>query len=633
MSSRVRSVPTASSLVSLFAVHLSRSLLKPYGFPALALLFLVTANGTATADCLASFREIKFPDGSARVKNYVCTNDGVAKPEIRVEFDRLSEAAAGSLIQGAPYPELDKVFGKVRVADNAVTAEAKKLFEKFGTMSMDENCFAFQVASAAGGKAYRNNPDATCGKRTLWYLTFPDRENLTTISMPLPDASEHYQSATDWPQGFSFFYRGGGDCGKSPIPCTTIWRPARAEDLAHYDENQVTLNKMLGFDEDASEPAQTNETEPEAIESDETEPDDWAKVRKRYFDLITYLTRDGMPDDFLFITGAATECGGGIDFSLHIRQMILAVAFIQNISDKPISIEGLLGSEIPAAGLRAAASGVSGAGGQISFSSGEIEPGETIGVPLAISFIMADSLKGPFQDQAGAAKTFKAIEAAKPGTVFALKDEGGDRPVIVRKTRESFAPPTVPKPAIYAFGPELQLNGLVISGKQLVFDQASRNFMQLTAGEGYGSCPYLYAWDEGHSAWVREGKLIDKANSKDKEMTETKTFTGFRSKFRLAEEELEVSYIDHVKLEVELKDGTGMTLRPDFEAMSAQDGRYATIKSGARIEFSFALPPNVTAADVTQSTLAVTGYYRRYSSMMMARQWEPLVGSGFDRKH
>ena len=57
------------------------------------------------------------------------------------------------------------------------------------------------------------------------------------------------------------------------------------------------------------------------------------------------------------------------------------------------------------------------------------------------------------------------------------------------------------------------------------------------------------------NAWVRHGKVIDKANSKDKEMTETKTFSGFRSKFRLAEEELEVSYIDHVKLEVELKDG------------------------------------------------------------------------------
>src|ERR1700730_4557825 len=200
-------------------------------------------------------------------------------------------------------------------------------------------------------------------------------------------------------------------------------------------------------------------------------------------------------------------------------------------------------------------------------------------VPLSISFIMADSLKEPFRDQAGAAKTFRAIEVAKPGTVFELKDESGDTPVAVRKTRESFAPPTAPKPATYAFGPELRLSGLVMGGKQLVFDQASRNFMQLTAGEGYGSCPYLYAWDDGQNVWVRHGKIIHAANSKDKEITEAKTFPGFKPKFQLAEEELEGAYTDRGGLEVELNDGTGMTLRPNLDLISAQDGRYATIKA------------------------------------------------------
>ena len=63
-----------------------------------------------------------------------------------------------------------------------------------------------------------------------------------------------------------------------------------------------------------------------------------------------------------------------------------------------------------------------------------------------------------------------------------------------------------------------------------------------------------------------------------------------------------------------------MTLKPDFTAMTRQDARYATIKAGDRIEFSFALPPTVKPEDVKQSTLAVTGYYRRYSDLLMARQ-------------
>ena len=48
--------------------------------------------------------------------------------------------------------------------------------------------------------------------------------------------------------------------------------------------------------------------------------------------------------------------------------------------------------------------------------------------------------------------------------------------------------------------------------------------MQLDGWRRLGSCPYLYVWDNGDNVWVRYGKVIDVANSKDKEMTETKIF-------------------------------------------------------------------------------------------------------------
>ena len=617
-----------SDLFPVLAANFSRSLRRggcetlALAGLSLSLLFLCGTSSTATAQCVASFREIKFPDGSARVKNYVCKSEGSAKPDIKVEFDRLSEAAAGSLIQGVSYPDLERAFGKVRVVNNAVATEAKKLFDEFGTKSLDATCYAFQVASATGGKQYQSNADDNCGERPMWYLTFPDRENLTSIQFPLPAEVEYYRANTDWPKGYSFSYKGGEYCeGTSPILCTFIWRPARPEDLANFEANQAAYNKALGLDDYTLEPTEQDAAEaaPQASEAAET-TDTWANAPKRYFSLVNYLTRDGFPDDFLFITGEASECGGGVDFSIHIRQMMLDIAFIQNISNKPLSIEGLLGSEVQATNLRAAAAGASGTADRIALADGEIKPGETIAVPLAVSFVMSDSLKSQFGDLSEAAKTFKRIQSTAPGSIFELKDDGDETAAVIRKVRESFGAPTAPKPATYMYGPEVALKGLVVAGRPVVFDQASRNFMQLTAGEGYGSCPYLYAWDDGHNAWVRHGKVIDAANSKDKEMTETKTFDGFRSKFRLAEEELEVSYIDHVKLEVELRDGTGMTLRPDLKAMSTQDERYATIKAGDRIEFSFALPPTINAEDVKHSTLAITGYYRRYSDLLMARQ-------------
>lgn len=570
-----------------------------------------SASHPAAAQCVASFREIKFPDGSARVKNYVCKSEGAAKPELRVEFNRLSEAAAGSLIQGAPYPDLERAFGKIAVVDNPVTAEAKKLFDNFGTKSVEQDCYAFQVAAAAGGQQYASGSDdsAACSEaRTLWYLTFPDQAGLTTMQMPLPAEIEEYQTSAGWPRGFSFSYDANGECLNAPsLSCVAIWRPARPDDLANYDQNQIVYDRMAGM-----EPAT-----PEEIAAQQNDPESWQYKRKRYFALIDYLTAGGWPDDFLYVTARPSPCGGGLDFSLHIRQLIMDAAFIQNLTDKPLSIDGMLGAAVNGAGLRKPETGVVSATDAIGSGIGVLQPSATVVVPLAISFTMASSLADELRDQASAEQVFNKIQALPAGTMLAL--EFAEEPS-TKKARESFAAPSLPKPAIYAFGPELRLSGLVVNGQKIVFDQASRNFMQLTAGSGYGSCPYLYSWDDGHDAWVRHGKVIDAANSQEKEMTETKTFPGFRSKFRLAEEELEVSYIDQVKLEVMLKGGAGMTLAPNFAAMDAQDESYATIKAGDRIEFSFALPPTVKAADVKQSTLAITGYYRPYSSLLMARQ-------------
>ena len=135
----------------------------------------------------------------------------------------MSEAAAGNLIEGEPYPELDKAFGKVRLVNNAVAVETKKLFDDFGVKSLEETCYAFQVASATGGKGYASNADNNCGKRAMWYITFPDREDLTTLNFPLPADIEYYQANSDWPHGYSFFYKGGD--WHFDRPCGCRFRP------------------------------------------------------------------------------------------------------------------------------------------------------------------------------------------------------------------------------------------------------------------------------------------------------------------------------------------------------------------------------------------------------------------------
>ena len=367
---------------------------------ALAFLFICATISPASAQCVASFREIKFPDGSARVKNYVCKSEGSAKPDIRVEFDRLSEAAAGNLIEGEPYPELDKAFGKVRLVNNAVAVETKKLFDDFGVKSSRRPATRFKSRPPPAARAMRATPTTIAGKRAMWYITFPDREDLTTLNFPLPADIEYYQANSDWPHGYSFFYKGGEYCDgeTSLIYCTLIWRPANAADIANYEANQAAYDKALELGESTPEQAaqdvESGESADLSGEPDATSTELWGNAPKRYFSLVDYLTARRLARPIFSSSPARLpECGGGIDFSIHIRQMVLDVAFIQNISSKPVSIDGLLGSEAPGLQVAPGRADASCAASRIALAPGEIKPGETIAVPLAISFIMADSLE------------------------------------------------------------------------------------------------------------------------------------------------------------------------------------------------------------------------------------------------
>ncbi len=486
----------------------------------LALLFVSALGSAASAQCVASFREIKFADGSARVKNYVCKSEGSAKPDIRVEFDRLSEAAAGNLIQGEPYPELDKAFGKVRVIDNAVAAEAKKLFDEFGVKSLEETCYAFQVASATGGKGYASNADNNCGKRAMWYITFPDRENLTTLNFPLPADIEYYQANSDWPHGYSFFYKGGEYCEgeTSLIYCTMIWRPANAADIANYEANQAAYDKALGLDDYTPEQAaQDVESGESADLSDETDATSTEHLGQRAEALflagelshprrlpgrfsLRHRRGRGMRWRRRFLDPHPADGARRRFHPEHLQQA--------RVDRRSLGQRGIGDKSPRDRGRRRL--------GPARARSWPDQAGRDRRRPPRHLLRHGRQPQQPVRESSRGRQDLQAHPVRRaPGTMIELKDDNTDPPIVVKKVRESFAPPTAPKPATYVYGPEIALKGLVVAGKPIVFDQASRNFMQLTAGEGYGSCPYLYSWDQSDKAWVRHGKVIDAANNKD----------------------------------------------------------------------------------------------------------------------
>ena len=117
---------------------------------------------------------------------------------------------------------------------------------------------------------------------------------------------------------------------------------------------------------------------------------------------------------------------------------------------------------------------------------------------------------------------------------------------------------------------------------------------------------------------MRHGKIIDNANSPEKETTQRLSLVGLTTRFQIREEEFELTYLRSVRLELALADGRSVEIVPRWGDLASTPGDFQTIKYDQARSYDFELPENVRESDVVSSTLAVTGYYLRYSSLIAA---------------
>jgi len=238
-------------------------------------------------------------------------------------------------------------------------------------------------------------------------------------------------------------------------------------------------------------------------------------------------------------------------------------------------------------------------------------------VPLRLLWATSHGLGAPAH-RAAANETYRKIQALPAGHVFVLENKGDKRAPRLRKVRESVKEPAWPSTQTYVYGPEIQLDGLVVAGERMMLEGTSANFVELTVTSDGGSCPHLYSYNPASGLWRHHKKVIHTAKGKLRETTEWIDVDPSHRRFRLVEQELERSFIDKVALELTLRDGQVLSLAPDVEALRAADQRYVTLFAGDTAAFSFALPDGVVEADVTAARLAVTGYYERYDMLGVA---------------
>ncbi len=120
-----------------------------------------------------------------------------------------------------------------------------------------------------------------------------------------------------------------------------------------------------------------------------------------------------------------------------------------------------------------------------------------------------------------------------------------------------------------------------------------------------------------HNKWQKHGKVLHKAQSKALKQSETISYQGWVNEFRLSEEELEVTYIDAIHLEVSLKRGLTLRLLPKNSQLQKEDQQTVDLYANEYIQFDFDLPLSVKKEDILKSELIVVGYYERYSNMLV----------------
>lgn len=253
--------------------------------------------------------------------------------------------------------------------------------------------------------------------------------------------------------------------------------------------------------------------------------------------------KNGWERDFLTIFGDYDGCGG-FRFFMHYRQLILDVAFIENASKVPIKLNSLLGTDAADVHLRklSRAPSQNTVKDLAPYSALTLAPGEKIAIPLRITFVASEDARKIFSNSALSHQVYQGIVSSPAKTVFSTKNVDGSN---IRKTRDSFRAPSAPSFEDFVFGPAWELRGVSVNNHRVSLSETSRNYVEFTtvSNEG-GSCPFLYVWDQKTQKWVWRGKVIHRANAKDKETTQEVELRSLSLKFQLREEELELSFID-----------------------------------------------------------------------------------------
>lgn len=513
-----------------------------------------SAFAGASADCLKDVREMgKAVQGaqSTRLRSYLCGTNG--RSLLQLEFNRLNDLAMGLLLRRTMPEPIGSRWRTARIVENDVSREFNRLISEFGVSEIQENFAQLDIQPALPTSAASDTRDQT--KIDPINVIVPQQGQSTFVDFPDPDALGSIASRTQIPPGYSLI--------SSESSGTSIWRFIREDEVRDYGKQVAAYNSLIL--------APRFERQFHGFRTDRI------PVQMR---LYQQLGRNGLPRDFLFVRGFRNEGGCSEipywEFKYCPRQLLVNLVTVENVSASPLAIDGLLGDVFASAGLDAvdAKNAVRGSARNITGPLGTLAPGGIVLIPLSLLWAPSPEIAGLW----GGTGRF-------------------------------------PRMATYSWGNRLEVSGVGVGGQVLALEGRAANFLSVTTSCACGSCPYLDAWDSASGRWVNTGVMLEFANSPAARCVDWRQFSGAVLRFRLREDEAEITRIDTAWLEIEMLDGERVVVScDDLARISEQHPLELAFNESA--ELTFELPPEISPTQVASTKLFLRGYYERYADTL-----------------
>jgi hypothetical protein len=580
---------------------------------AIAPFILLAAASVARADCVEELRKVALDKKiTVPLKNFRCsTGSGQSAAQVRVEFHRFSDLATSLTLSNTSSTLLTKTFGSMKVLENEVSKTYGDLLKQFGqtyeaSKEQAEIITTLSLsAEARTTEQMQNAPADAIGPKKVKHLygvlegapDYPAADEIAALRKKTIPANLNYYYSID-----SLYCPGRNDIvckkmDKTPVEMV-FWKSVLADDIANFSRNVRAYNsQLMQVRKDLA-----------AAKQDRMSADSLPN----YFSLVKYLGSQSWPDDLMIVTGQYQSVGcasserdlpglGGWQFQVPIRIPVMDAMVIENTSQQAVSIGSIFGSRSETNALRVAKDTTELSAGAVPVGSPSLTlaPGARLFVPMRVVFLAPAALSDDIR------KSQKSSAEAR--TRLGLGGFFGREDAL-----------RIPQLNDYAYGPSISIRGFELNSSRVNFEKApTRNFVALTVTSETGSCPHLLSQSDGRDEWISHGKILHKAPGRDREYTETATFKGVRTRFRIEEREPEIAYIKDVRLVVTLQDGAELTLRPSVTRAGAPVTYPLHLMWGESVDVDFTLPDGVASEAIVESRFSATGYYERYSSLSL----------------